>query len=443
MLPFRRRGFVAVSASVALLAGPASGAPDHQLAAEFFAEAKVICERDHGQLWGRSLCGPMMLVDYTDQTLLANQADAQGKLVRDGALFRGKLPDDVIIANTPTEWSGTRWTQIDAPVPTEVAKRHVLIAHELFHRIQPLLGLTRPEAANQHLDTLEGRYLLQLEWRALAHALEARTPMGRKSAVADAIAFRLERYRLFPAAAHDEAALEVAEGVPEYTGVRVGLTGAADRTAYAIHDLSAFVSAPTFVRSFAYATGPAYGLLLDRADPRWRSKLNSGKRMDELLVAAMKPEELNMPIARVSARYDDGTLRASEVQRDRERQSRLAAFKAHLIDGPVLSLPLDKSNFQFNPQTLVPLEGYGTIYPTMRLTDSWGSLEVEHGGALVRGAANVATVTAVGAKPSGQSGDGWRLTLSPGWTVRPGKRPGDLAVVRATEPVSQSPSPGK
>ena len=46
--------------------------------------------------------------------------------------------------------------------------RHVTLAHELFHRIQSGLGLTRPEAGNRHLDTLEGRYLLQLEWRALA-----------------------------------------------------------------------------------------------------------------------------------------------------------------------------------------------------------------------------------------------------------------------------------
>ena len=46
----------------------------------------------------------------------------------------------------------------------------------MFHRIQPGLGLTRPEVANPQLDTLQGRYLLQLEWRALAKALEARLP---------------------------------------------------------------------------------------------------------------------------------------------------------------------------------------------------------------------------------------------------------------------------
>ena len=61
------------------------------------------------------------------------------------------------------EWSGTGWTQLLWPVPSEPALLRVFLAHEMFHRIQPGLGLARPEAGNRHLDTLEGRYLLQLE----------------------------------------------------------------------------------------------------------------------------------------------------------------------------------------------------------------------------------------------------------------------------------------
>ena len=430
-IPFPRTAALVALLLSGVWVWPAAAAPDATDAARLFDEAREICERDHGQLWGRSLCGPILLVDYTDRAVLTNQADAGGKLVREGALFRGVLPDSVIIANTPTQWSDTWWTQLVGPMPTDAAKRHVLLAHELFHRIQPMLKLTRPEAGNRHLDTLEGRYLLQLEWRALARALEAATPADRRPAVADALAFRHERYRLFPDAAKEEGALETNEGIAEYTGVTLGLTTDRDRVAYAVYDLSAFVAAPTFVRSFAYATGPAYGLLLDQADPAWRSQLSSGLRFDELLGKAL---ELEAPadgtLEQRTARYDDGTLRASEVRRDEQRRTRLAAFKARLVDGPVLSLPLDHSNYQFNPQTLVPLEGFGTIYPTMRLTDDWGSLEVERDGALVRHTPPIATVSAAGADPSGTSGDGWRLKLNPGWKVQRGERPGDLAVTR-------------
>ena len=430
MTSFRTFLAVAVGAIAALSATDrASAAPDPAAATALFAEARAICLRDHGRLWGRSLCGPMLLVDYTDRAVLANQADADGHLTPSGTLFRGVLPDRVIIANTPTEWSGTRWTQLVGPVPDDIAKRRVLIAHELFHRIQPMLGLTRPEAGNGHLDTLEGRYLLQLEWRALARALESRKPADRDHALVAALSFRRERYRLFPNAAADEAALEIAEGVPEYTGVRLGLATPAERTAFAIHDLSAFVAAPTFVRSFAYATGPAYGLMLDRVDAGWRGKLNGGKRLDELLAdGAMLRLPADASIDAMAARYDGATLRAAEARRDEEKRARLAAYQARLVDGPVLTLPLDRSNYQFNPQTLVPLAGFGTIYPTMRLTDAWGSLEVERDGALVWSTARRATVTAVGAAGSGLAGDGWTLILQPGWEVVPGERPGDLAV---------------
>lgn len=411
---------------------PAAAVPDAADATRLFAEAQEICERDGGKLWGLSLCGPILLVDYTDLGVLANGADAGGKLTRDGALFRGVLPEEVIIANTPTEWSGTRWTQLVTPVPTDPAKRHVLLAHELFHRIQPELKLTRPEVGNRHLDTLEGRYLLQLEWRALARALEAVTPADRRAAVVDALAFRGERYRLFPNAAQEEGTLETVEGLAEYTGVALGLTTDRERTAYAVGDLSAFVPAPTFVRSFAYATGPAYGLLLDGADAGWRGKLGSGRRFDELLSDALKLEApAGDALEQRTAYYDqDGKLRAGEVQRDEERRARLAAYKAHLVDGPVLTLPLAHSNYQFNPQTLVPLEGFGTVYPTMRLTDDWGALEVERDGGLVHDKPSIATVSAAGADTAGTAGDGWRLKLNPGWTVKPGQRSGDLNVTR-------------
>ena len=419
------------------VAPQALAAPDPAGAAAIFAEARSICDRDGGHLWGRSLCGPILLVDPTDQVILANQADPGGVLKPSSGLFTGVLPASEILANTPVEWSGVRWTELIWPLHhfgdgdgyDETAKRHVMLAHELFHRIQPGLKLTRPDGGNQHLDTLEGRYLLQLEWRALAGALRAPSVASRRAAIADALAFRQERYRLFPQAAAEEAALEINEGVPEYTGVRLGLTTPQARIDYTVHDLSAFVPAPTFVRSFAYATGPAYGLLLDQADPHWRARLGSGQGLDQLLSSALRLSPASDVKAREAA-YDNGTLRASEQTRDAARRARLAALKARLVDGPVLTLSMSHANYQFNPQTLQSLDAFGIVYPTLRLSAPWGVLEVE-GGALVDKEMTVATVSAAGIDPSNLKGDGWRLTLNSGWTVQPGPRKGDLVVTRA------------
>jgi hypothetical protein len=405
-----------------------------QNASALFAEAQVICQRDGGKLWNHSLCGPILLVDPDNNLMIASQADPGGVLKPMGGLFGGPIPDKMIVANTPTDWSGATWTQLIWPfVPPDTATRHVMLAHELFHRIQrdvpiPHLG----DGSNGHLDTLEGRYLLQLEWRALAKALEAKTPAARKAAVADALLFRAERYRRFPAAERDEMGLEFNEGVPEYTGVRIGLTTPAERTAYAIKDLSSHVADDTFVRSFAYATGPAYGLMLDQADPAWRGKVKDGPPLWRLLLTDLKlpaPAPSEVAVATRAKAYDDGTLRVFEVAREAARQKRLATFRAALVEGPVLSLPLVKANRQFRPTTLVGLDNLGTVYPTLRLTDAWGALEVTGGsGALLDKGFARATVSLAGADGSGLKGDGWSLTLNPGWSVKPGPRPGDMTL---------------
>jgi hypothetical protein len=69
---------------------------------------------------------------------------------------------------------------------------------------------------------LMGDTTCNLEWRALSRALQASTDEERREAAADAVLFRAERYRLFPGAQAQEQALELNEGLAEYTGVRVG-----------------------------------------------------------------------------------------------------------------------------------------------------------------------------------------------------------------------------
>lgn len=199
----------------------------------------------------------------------------------------------------------------------------------------------------------------------MAKALDGPTAAVRKGALADALLFRNERYRRFSGAGQEENALEMNEGVAEYTGVRAGLTMPEARIAYVIRDLSAVVQSPSFVRSFAYATGPAYGLMLDQANPAWRRKLGTGQRLDQMLSGAL---HLSPPafesLATRHCFYDDGTLRTFDLQRDRESKARLAALKAKLVDGAVLTLPLSHASYQFNPRTLQPLGEAGTVYPT-------------------------------------------------------------------------------
>ena len=120
-----------------------------------------------------------------------------------------------------------------------------------------------------------------------------------------------------------------------------------------------------------------------------------------------------------------------EVQRDNDKQAALAALRARLVDGPVLVLPLHHANYQFRPQDLQPLDQSGTVFPSMTLESDWGVLHVDHGGALLDEKMTAARVSAVGFDAAALKGDGWTLTLKPGWTIVPGARSGDLVVKKA------------
>src|SRR5260370_25799005 len=63
-----------------------------EAAQTYFSEAQSLCQADHGQLWGRSLCGPMMFVAPQSRSIVANQADAKGLLKAENGVFVGVLP---------------------------------------------------------------------------------------------------------------------------------------------------------------------------------------------------------------------------------------------------------------------------------------------------------------------------------------------------------------
>jgi hypothetical protein len=397
-----------------------------------FAEATWLCSADAGKLWGISLCGPIMFVDAPSRSIVANESDGKGVLASRGGVFAGVMPADQNIANTAVEWQGRKWTQMLWPLPDDARLRSTLIMHELFHRIQDRLALPpQTSGDNAHLDELNGRYYMLLEWRALARALEARDDADRRDAARDALLFRAERYRIYVRAAAEEHALEQNEGLAEYTGVRLGNPTSELRTRMALHDLSAHAHDATFVRSFAYATGPAYGLLLDRYAPRWRKELETGAGLNVLLERALHVATLGYSdrfTAARAARYGGRALHAAETERDAKRRKLLAINRRKFVDGPVLTLVFRHMNVQFNPQNLQPLGDAGTVYPTIRVTDDWGVIEGTN-GALMRPDWSALIVSAPASTiGSSIAGDGWTLELEPGWKIVPDARRGDYTL---------------
>ncbi len=408
-----------------------TGALDAATAGRYFAEARALCARDGGKLWGRSLCGPMMFADPSTRAVFASEPDGEGLLKRSGNVYVGTLPPSVNVANTAVEWAGVKWMLVmSTAIPADRYMRGRLLMHELWHRRQAELGFPASGAANDHLDTREGRVWLQLEGRALASALAARG-QGRRRALEDALLFRAHRRSLFPHAAAEEREMEMHEGLAEYTGVR--LSGNPDPARFVIDvNLSEESRRESFVRSFAYASGPAYGLLLDEAAPGWTRRLKKTDDLAELLRLRLRTSPPRGDERELSERmrvYGGEELSASERGREEARRRLVEDYHARLVEGPVLSLPLRSMRMSFDPGNLVPLEGLGTVYPNLRVVDVWGVLTVARGGALMNktySAVNVPAPSDFAARPV--RGEGWTLELDDGWTLAPGAREGDFVL---------------
>jgi hypothetical protein len=429
-----------VLCSLALAGGAGPVAIDQATAARYFREARTLGARDGGRLWGKPLYGPMLLVDPATRSAVANEAGGQGALLHSGDVFTGRLPAAVPIANTATEWSGNHWTMVLWPLPEDRHSREKLMMHECFHRIQKELGLEISDRPCTHLDSKEGRVWLQLEWRALGEALVAQGG-GRRRAIQDALLFRAHRRTLFPRAAELERDMELNEGLAEYTGIRSSARSTAQALTDTLLSLEAGARKPTFVRSFAYASGPAYGLLLDASVPRWRERVKDRPDLGDLLRRAQGirlPATFKHQALHRADHYGAPDLIQDETRREEARKARVARFQARLVDGPILSLPRTEGfNYSFNPNQLIPLGDLGMIYPTLDASDHWGTLEVTDGALVTTTDLRIPAPGILSARPL--TGSGWILNLAPEWTVSPGTRVGDYRLVKAAEAAA---SPG-
>ena len=406
------------------------------LARKYFNELNSLCRQDAGHLWGADLCGPTLLVNEQTRDVVANRGDRDALLTKKDDLFVGKWPVEMNIANTAVEWKGTKWTMVIWPLPADPQDRAALMLHELFHRVQGDLKLPGANPSNGHLDTRDARVWLQLEWRALANALMERG-VNRKIAITDALAFREYRHQMFPNAAKDERALEINEGLAEYTGLKMSSSSNAEFALRAGCALRQARNKPTFVRSFAYLSGPAYGALLDDAPGEWRKKVSDSGDLAGLLRSAYLiklPQVSRSLVLDRAARYSGEALIASETARDNTRQELLKKYRARFLEQPVLTLPLSENvQYSFNPNNLVPLDENSTVYPTTRVTDEWGVLEVSDGALMIREGGRASRVLI--AKPDNLTarpvtGAGWTLQLNEGWELCPAGQKGGLLLKR-------------
>lgn len=395
-----------------------AGQVEEARANAYFEEAKTLCERDAGKLWGVALCGPMVFADASTRSRATNLKAPEGP-----------APPTLGYVNAPVKWGDAYWAAyVWSMLPSDDASaRGRMLIHELFHRVQPELGLLLGGPQNSHLESIEGRYWIQLEWRALARALAAKG-VERTEAARDALAFRAARRARLPEAGENERVDELREGLAQYTGTALAFPGREEAVRDGIRQLGEAAKAPSFVRTFSYASGTAYGLLLDDWAPGWTRRLRPSDDLGLLLAQAalLSPD---MTIADQAAlRYGAIQLRTAEEERRTREEARVAELKKRFVDGPVVIVPRGRGAV-ISTVGVTSIPGHGTVFFSYRVSAEWGSLEATGvlesvDGATLRLPASF--------RPEGERliGEGWTINVAPGWGLAPGSRSGDFELAR-------------
>ena len=351
-------------------------------AAPCFENLKKVSDADKGKLWGKTLYGPTMFVDVQTRNLVANQQNKENTFTQKGNLYFGQLPEDIIIANTSISYCGEDWTCVIWDGSRDLLTSTQLLIHESLHRIQDEIGLPSCGSSNQHLDETEGELLLKLELGILKDLLQ-NDSKDLTEGLRDAMTVRKYRQTMFPNG--NENQFECHEGMAEYTAfkllpldndneaIRKGLVAAA---------IAKGMDGSGFGNSFAYLTGPAYGLLIDEMIPDWRNGIRSGKTIPDVISTEIAiPDTVdNAEIERLSARYNLTEYLNKERSRLEARDKEDAELRDRFSESKWLVIPNDNINFGFNPsERLVAYDTIGVICNTMQLRGSFGTLEVGNG----------------------------------------------------------------
>ena len=114
------------------------------------------------------------MIDRKTRFFVANENDSASSLIQMNNVFTGYFPENLIIANSTTDFNGKKWTMVAYPLPANNDERNTLFLHEMFHRFQPVLWKNyKTDYSNSHMNNKQARILLKLEWNALVKAVNS------------------------------------------------------------------------------------------------------------------------------------------------------------------------------------------------------------------------------------------------------------------------------
>jgi len=412
-------------------------------AKQFFSDIKLITDKDNGQLWGVNLYGNLIIIDSQTKIAYANKNVPEGEWKEEEGVFIMQLPENAGISNTAMLINGEPWSTViyDTHIENQFERTSLMI-HELFHQKQGILKIKPNYNLIDNMDNKDVRIWLFLEQQALLTAYESEGTK-RVEAINDALLFRQYRYKLFADDIKNANAFEIHEGLAQYTGILLSNAPKSYNYKNLKNMFSQLKESPSVIRSYAYLSGPLYGLLLKDINNKWEHSVNDSSNLGDLLAQNYKINiiiKTQDELINTAEKYDFYKIQKEETNREILVKKQYENNKKLFVEGKILILP-QNFKIQFNPNNISPLKGYGKIYYTLNAQADWGELIVNEQGALILDdwSAIHVPVPENWNPNKGLNGKEWRLNLNNGYIIKQEGK--NWTVVK--EMISESPETNK
>jgi hypothetical protein len=387
----------------------------------YFKQIEDICNLDNGRLWGKNLYAPLMFIDRANRRIISNSPDEEGLLKYNNGIYTGVYPKDLLISNAPIHYGGVLFGMVPLPPEEDAFRIKTRALHSLFHRFQEINGLKSSGYNTNSMDEKQARLWIKLEWKALRKAI---TSEGneRSLAIRDALIFRGSNRELYQKDANDENHFENYEGLATFTYILLGTNSCEEYKAKLFENLDRIYEMQSYARSYGFVHGALYATLL--YDKGFDFKMiNSpnydlGKAVKELYSVEL-PEFCRDVAGSLALNYDIDLINKEEEKRLADIRESLNKQVSLFTEKPVVFFKLESPYFDFEPENVHSLDTLGTLYNSIRVSDSWGKLTVDEGGCLISNNFKNLTITAKGFKAERNriSGDGWNLMLNDDWEM--------------------------
>ncbi|MRM84002.1 hypothetical protein [Riemerella anatipestifer] len=336
-------------------------------------EAKSILEKDNEKLWGHQIWNDNIIVIDYDNTIYSLAKLSNSQTHDETLYYKTMEANTLVFVNTTQKYEENEYATV---LSNYLGDNSSTIIHELFHLLQFKFRKFNGDAID-YLDETNARILLRLEYEALRNSLKAINEKKGieevKNYLKDAVTFRKERQKQYLNYLNDELEIETLEGLANYTGFV--LSTYENKYDKAISEINQRENAETYTRLFPYATGPAYGLIFDFLNIRWRNGLDKVYNFAEIYETQISQSKLKInkkTLDQAKARNNFEEINKQENAREEHQNKLIAYYTDLLINKPTLKVVIaDFDNYgrSFNMNGTLTLKDIGIVYSSIRGRD--------------------------------------------------------------------------